>query len=123
MGPVERAVRSTLAAGEELVTPAQGAPFVVERMDDAGIVLLLGRGRWPARLTWECIEGIAPYLAGRGWAPIGTTFETEGQAGTLDAYLKGCTKTATAGWVAAVLERAGVVEIDRSRPASVRLRT
>ena len=121
-GPVQRAIRASVAPGDMLATPARGARFVVERIDEAGVLLHLGRGRWPIRLTWECLEGMVPYVAGRGWVRIGTMFETEGQPGSLDAYLKDCTETATAGWVAAVLERAGIVEIDRTPPASVRLR-
>jgi hypothetical protein len=39
----------------------------------------------------------------------------------LDAHLKMFPATATAGWVAVVLEHARVVEIDRARPACVRL--
>ena len=122
LGPLQRAIRASLAPGDMLATPARGASFVIERIDEAGVLLHLGRGRWPIRLTWECLEGIVPYLAGRGWVRIGTTFETEGQPGSLDAYLKDCTKTATASWVAAVLEGAGIVEIDRAQPARVRLR-
>lgn len=53
--------------------------------------------------------------------PIGSKYETTADPGTLDGYLKGCIKRATAGWVAAVLESADVVEIDRGRPARVRL--
>jgi hypothetical protein len=36
--------------------------------------------------------------------------------------MKSFLKRATAGWVAVVLERAGVLVIDRSRPARVKLR-
>jgi hypothetical protein len=42
-------------------------------------------------------------------------------AGTLDAHLKQYLARATAGWVAVVLEKAGVVDVDRSPPARVRL--
>jgi len=39
----------------------------------------------------------------------------------LDGYLKRCIKRQTANYVAVVLERAGVLELDRERPARVRL--
>jgi len=48
-------------------------------------------------------------------------YSVDSQAGSLDEYLKRFLSRATAGWVAAVLERADVLEIDRSRPARVRL--
>jgi len=39
----------------------------------------------------------------------------------LDGYLKRCIKRQIANYVAVVLERAGVLELDRERPAHVRL--
>jgi len=53
--------------------------------------------------------------------PIGGTYSVDAVAGTLDAHLKRFIARATAGWVAVVLEQAGVIEIDRARPARVRL--
>lgn len=57
MGPVERAIRASIAPGKILATPAAGANFVVERVDKAGVVLLLGKGRWWTRLGWELPRG------------------------------------------------------------------
>jgi hypothetical protein len=62
-----------------------------------------------------------PFLGGKGWVEIGSRYEVGGKVGTLDGYLKRCVKRATAGWVAALLEAAGLVEVVRSRPAKVRL--
>ncbi len=53
---------------------------------------------------------------------IGTNYTLEGgPPGSLDAYLKTFIGTATAGWIAVVLEKAEVLAIDRSRPARVKL--
>lgn len=41
--------------------------------------------------------------------------------GTLDGYLKEHVDRLTAGWVAALLEKAGVAVIERSRPAYLRV--
>jgi hypothetical protein len=84
-------------------------------------VLLLGVQRAWTPIRWSCLEGVPEFLRGRGWVPIGSVFAIEGSDDTLDGYLKTCLKRATAGWVAVVLERAGVVDIDRERPARVRL--
>ena len=46
---------------------------------------------------------------------------SQGVAGTLDAHLKRYLARATAGWVAVVLEEAGVVHVDRTPPAKVKL--
>jgi hypothetical protein len=48
--------------------------------------------------------------------------DVTGKPGTLDEHLKAFTKTNTAGWVAVVLEKAGVVDLIRDRPAYIRLR-
>lgn len=85
------------------------------------MVLLLGEQEAWTALTWSCLEGVIPFLARRGWVEVGSRYDVTGSPDTLDGYLKGCTKRATAGWVAAVLERAEVLEIDRSRPVRVRL--
>jgi hypothetical protein len=113
-------VRAQVQSGTRLTTPARGAPFTVARVDDRGIVLLLGQQEAWTPLTWACLEGIVPFLAGRDWVNIGSVYETRIDPETLDGYLKSCVKRATAGWVAAVLDEAGVVEIDRRRPARVR---
>jgi hypothetical protein len=120
-GVVEQAIRGTVLSGTHLATPARGAPFSVARLDDRAMVLLLGQKEAWTPLAWECLEGIVPFLAGRGWVEIGTKYDTRADPATLDGYLKGYLKRATAGWVAAVLEHAGVVEVDRRPPAHVRL--
>jgi hypothetical protein len=60
-------------------------------------------------------------LRGKGWVPIGSIYSTQGTPGSLDAHLKTFINRATAGWVAVVLEKAGVITIDRTRPARIKL--
>lgn len=122
MGPIENAIRRTCAAGLQLSTPTGRGEFSIARIDTDGIVLLLGAKQAWTPLSWACIEGVGPFLSTGAWTPIGGKYETTAEPGTLDGYLKGCLKRATAGWVAVVLEQAGVVEIDRRPPARVRLR-
>jgi hypothetical protein len=120
-GPVERAIRATIREGEGLQTPIQQAPFSVARLTDESLVLLLGAKQASTPLRWSCLEGVPDFLRGQGWLPIGGVFESSSDPRTFDAYMKTCVKRATAGWVAVVLERAGVAEIDRGRPARIRL--
>ncbi|HAX82055.1 MAG TPA: hypothetical protein DCY40_05775 [Actinobacteria bacterium] len=121
MGPVQLAVRSRLRQGQVLHTPTQQKPFKVGRIDGDGVVLLLGKGERPVPLGWDCLEGVVPFLAERGTIDIGGRHEVAGNPGTLDEYLKGCTPVNTAGWVAVLLEEAGIVAVVRERPARVRL--
>jgi hypothetical protein len=95
--------------------------FIVHELNTRGIVLLLGPKRAWTPLSWDCLEGIPGILHGRGWVRIGANRDVNGNPGTLDAYLKGCLKRQTADYVAVVLERAGIVELDRDAPARVRL--
>jgi hypothetical protein len=120
-GPVQQAVRAHCSAGSELRTPT-GAPFVLERVDGRGVVLLLGKGEWATRLPWQALEEIPEFLRGRGWMRTTGTFDTESPEGTLSAHLKGYVSRETANWVAVVLEQAGVLELDRTRPVTARLR-
>jgi hypothetical protein len=121
-GPIQRAIRSQIAPGTVLHTPARRAPFVVERVDGDGIVLLLGSKRAWTPFSWECIEGIASFLRSKGWVDSGSAYSVRADPDTLDGYLKGCINRATANWVARVLEEAGVVELDVGPPLRVRLR-
>ncbi len=123
MGPVEAAIRTSASPGLVLSTPTGRGQFSIARIDDKGVVLLLGKQEAWTPLRWSCLEGVPNFLSAKGWVPIGSRYETTADPGTLDGYLKGCLKRATAGWVAVLLEHARVVEIDRSRPAMVRLRS
>jgi hypothetical protein len=121
-GPVETAVRCSVSPGDHLATPTGRGQFTVAQYTAAGLVLLLGTKQAWTPLPWHAIEGIPDLLRGRGWVPIGGVYSTGSQPGSLDEYLKAFLKRATAGWVAVVLEQAGVVAISRSRPACVQLR-
>ena len=121
-GRVQRAIRTTIAPGATLHTPARRAPFVVDAVDGRGVVLLLGEGEWQTLIPWECLEGIAGLLRDREWVRIGGTYSVDGEPGTLDGHCKQYVNRATAAWVASVLEKAGVVDVDTSLPAKVRLR-
>ncbi|MFA9430019.1 hypothetical protein [Egicoccus sp. AB-alg2] len=108
-------------AGQSLLTPT-GASFVLDRIDARGIVLLLGQGQSHTRLPWQALEEIPGVFEGRGWLRTTGTFDTESEEGSLSAHLKRFVKRETANWVAVVLEKAGVLELDRSRPVRARLR-
>ena len=87
---VRRAVEERVSSGSQLRTPSRGKPFVVHTIDGGGVVLLLGAGRWPTRLSWECLEGVVPFIREHGGeVDIGGRHEVEGNPGTLDEWLKG----------------------------------
>jgi hypothetical protein len=121
VGPVERAVRASVAAGLVLRTPGQNKPFTVDGVDGRGVVLLLGVGEWETRLPWEALEGVPAIFRGKGWMRTTGSFYPNPDTTTLDGHLKQYVSRETANWVAVLLERAGVLELDRSRPVKARL--
>jgi hypothetical protein len=120
-GPVEHAVRSSVAEGAELPTPTGLARFKVQRLDSRGVTLLFGPKRTPTFFSWACLEGIADYLEGKSWLPVGANRDVRGNPETLDWYLKQHVARQTANYVAVLLARAGVVDLITERPARVRL--
>lgn len=120
-GPVEAAIRRAVAPGEQLRTPSGRGQFSIGRYTTDGPELLLGRSQTPARLPWRALEQIPDLLRGRGWVLIGSSYSTSGTPHSLDEHLKSFTPTATAGWIAVVLEKAEVITIDRQRPARIQL--
>ncbi len=117
---VEAAIRLSIRPREVLWTPTETATFEVEQLYPEGLSLLFGRKKTRTLLTWRCLEGVPAYLHGRGWVPVAANRDVNGDHG-LDGYLKGWIKRQTANYVAVVLERGGVVALNRERPAQVRL--
>ena len=121
-GSVENAVHGAVSPGDLLATPSGRAQFTVTEYTARGIVLLLGEKQARTPLPWRALEQVPDFLRGRGWVPIGSSYSTDGTPGSLDAHLKTFLKTATVGWIAVVLEKAGVITVDRTRPARIKLR-
>jgi hypothetical protein len=121
IGRVESAVRGSVSPAELLATPTGRGRFKVARYTTEGLVLLLGTKEAWTPLPWRALKQVPDFLRGRGWVAIGSLYSTDSQPGSLDEYLKSFLKRATAGWVAVVLERAGILVIDRSQPARVKL--
>lgn len=123
MGPVEHAIRTRLRAPVTLYTVAHRKPFKLSAIDDDGIVLLLGRGEWHTRLSWECLESVPAFLRSQpGWVRAGGVHSVAGEPGTLDEYLKGYLKRDVARWLARVLADAGVVDMQEGPPLRLRPR-
>jgi hypothetical protein len=118
---VEAAIRAHVSPGSRLPSPTGRAVFVVHELNSTGVVLLLGPKRERTLVSWDCMEGVPGLLRDRGWMRVGANRDVHGNRGTLDGYLKTYLKRQTANYVAVVLERAGVLELDREKPARIRL--
>jgi len=117
---VEAAVRAAVRPGDILPTPTGQATFEVSELSSQGLALLFGPARTRTLMPWPCLEDVLGFLRGRGWVPVAANRDVNSDHG-LDGYFKGWVRRQTANYVAVVLERAGVVELDRQRPARVTL--
>ncbi|MCU7729823.1 hypothetical protein ODJ79_39415 [Actinoplanes sp. KI2] len=122
-GPVEAAVRARLEPEAQLPTPTERATFQIGAMTSDALILLFGPKKTRTAISWACLEGIPDYLRGRQWVRVGANRDVQGDQDALDGYVKQFIKRQTADYVAVVLERAGIVELDRARPARVKLRS
>lgn len=118
-------VTSVLAArlrpDEVFTTPVRHSTFRVIDASEDGLTLLLGNERkTPTQIPAECLNGIPDYLEGKDWIEIGATHD-EAKPGTLESYTDGFVKRSAANYVASVLERAGIIEIDNRPPSKARL--
>jgi hypothetical protein len=121
-GMVEDAIRGAVTPGDVLATPSGRGHFSLAPFTTDDLVLLLGEQQWRTPLPWHALEEIPDFLRGRDWAPIGSLYSNDSLPGSLDEHLKNYERRATAGWVAVILEKAAVVQIDRVRPARIKLR-
>jgi hypothetical protein len=122
MGPVEKAVRRRVSSEAVLLTPTGRGRFTVAEIADRGPVLRLGEMEARTLIPWRALEGVPDFLGPNRWSRIGGTKDQAGDPATLDGHMKRYVNRMVAGWVASLLEDAGVVEIDRGRPNQVRLR-
>ena len=114
-------MRLAVVPGESLLTPSGRGHFTVARYTFHELILLLGEKEARTPLPWRALEEIPDLLRGRGWVLIGGSYSVDSQPGSLDQHLKMFLNRATAGWVAVVLESAGVATLDRSRPMRLKL--
>ena len=120
-GAVERAIRAKVAPGRRLSTPSiKPAVFEVEALEPDALVILLGEKRASTRVPWDLIEGIPAFL-GRNWVKIGGGARVDADPTALSGYTNAGMPRAAASYIVAVLDTAGVVEVDPRRPARVRM--
>ena len=122
-GVVETAIRELIAPGAILRTVPKRAPFEVRELSERALVLLFGRMKTRTNISWSCLESTMRLLTHGDWVEIRSVHDTTGVPGSLDGHLKsnGGPRRTVGGYVAAVLEAAGIVEVDTSKPARVRL--
>ena len=121
MGQVQRQVRRHCAEGENIPTSTGRSYFTVIAIRPEGI--RVSSGQWQSSMiTWDVLEGVVPYLSGKGDVEIGAVNDRLGKPGTLDDYFKQhLTKSRVVTYVAPILVKSGVVEYVGRSPMKVRL--
>ena len=104
----------------KISTPSGRAEFEINHIESLKVVILVGKKRSAIKIPTQCFEDIPKYLSGKGWVRIGAIHETI-QEHTLDTFVKQYTRRSTASYIAPILEKAKIIEIDRKIPAKVRL--
>lgn len=103
-------------------TPSGKAQFDFYHIDGEKVVIKTEGGSY-IKIPATCFDDAPSFLRGRGWIRIGALHDTSYEE-TFDSFVKRFTSgTSVASYVAPILEKVGIVEIDRSRPAKLRLKT
>ena len=112
-----------LSGDTELKTPG-GADFEVERVEQARLILRVGKIRFPLYLRLSCLDELAKEcnrLPPNQWMRIGAIHGTP-DSSTLDSIVQKYTGgTSAASYLASILEYIEVAEINRKRPQRIRL--
>jgi hypothetical protein len=118
-------VRKEIPAGTVFLTPVKRCRNRIDYEND-NVVFFKDTNKKPFSKTPRvCWDGIPEFLKNKGWVKIGANYGTA-QQGSLQEYIdrfhsQGKTHSSEANDIASILERLGIIEIDRNRPAKIRL--
>jgi hypothetical protein len=114
-------VREHVRPAMRLDTTSGRARFEIEKIGVDGLLLRVGKGRWPIRIPWRCFDRIEKEFSGKGWVRLGGTYG-EPDEGTLESVIQSFTNgISAASYVAPILEECGLAEIDRDMPYHIEL--
>ena len=116
------AISRAAQPGTRIPTPSGRSVFEVAQITTDAIVLLFGAKRTRTRIPWTLLDEVMAAVPGERWMPVGAMHSSSSEAGTLEALLKPSLKRSTANYVAALLEKAGLLELDRSGTHRIRRR-
>jgi hypothetical protein len=102
---------------------SSGEQFNVTHVDSEKVLIVTGKKPSILKIPASALEETPDFLRGKGWLRIGATHENSEES-TLDSFLKRFSSgTSWASYVAPLLELAEIVDLDRKRPAKIRLKT
>lgn len=101
---------------------SSGKQFKVIHIDGEKGLIETGKKPSTLKIPVSALEEAPDFLRGKGWIRIGAVHEISDEL-SLDTFLKRFSHgTSLASYVAPLLELAEIAEIDRKRPAKIRLK-
>ena len=101
---------------------SSGKQFKVTHIDGEKVLIETGKKPSTLKISASALEEVPDFLRGKGWIRIGAVHELSDEL-SLDTFLKRFSHgTSLASYVAPLLELAEIAEIDRNRPAKIRLK-
>ncbi|RLI40472.1 hypothetical protein DRO69_12830 [Candidatus Bathyarchaeota archaeon] len=106
----------------QYVETPSGKQFKIIHIDNEKVLIETGRKPSVIKIPASALEEAPNFLRRREWVRIGAVHEISEKL-SLDTFIKrfSC-GTSLASYVAPLLELAEIAEIDRSRPAKIRLK-
>lgn len=105
----------------KLETPS-GKKFLVIHIDGEKVQIETGKKASLMKIPASALEETPDFLRGKGWLRIGATHENSEES-TLDSFLKKFSGgTSWASYVASLLELSEIADINRKRPAKIRIK-
>ena len=115
-------IASKIPRGSILKTPSGRAEFEIYHIDGERIMIRVPVTNTIIKIPAACFEESSIFLRGKGWIRIGAVHGAACR-GSFDEFVQRFTsETSAASYVAPILEKAGIVKIDRKRPARIKLR-
>jgi hypothetical protein len=104
-------------------TPSRKKEFTIDKVYEKGVSVLVGQTETPITIPSSCFEGVPKFLREKGWIRIGAVHDVPFE-GSFESYVQSFTHgTSASSYVVPILEKIGIIEVDRKRPSKIRLKT
>ena len=119
--PVIIQITQRIPIGVFVKSPSGRATFEIYHIDADRVMIKTGKKETIISIPASCFEDAPKFLRSRGWVRIGAIHGPSDE-NTFDFFVKQYMYgTSVASYVAPILEMSGIVEIDRTRPAKIKL--
>ena len=117
--PVMIRITSSVRDGVRYKTPSGSASFEIFHIDTIKVVIKTGKQGTLITIPAQCFEDAPNFLRGKGWVKM---YAVQGrlEEDTFDDFVKQyVSRSRAASYIAAILEKSGIVKIDRLPPRAL----